>query len=78
MAQAIREFNQYKLADVLIVARGGGSIEDLWAFNEEVVAQAIFESEIPVVNAVGHGQTLPLPISLPMCAQQPLHKPLNW
>ncbi len=54
IAQAIRQFNQYKLADVLIVARGGGSIEDLWSFNEEIVAQAIFSSQIPVVSAVGH------------------------
>ncbi len=54
VAQAIRDFNTYKLADVLIVARGGGSIEDLWAFNEEVVAAAIFESQIPLVSAIGH------------------------
>lgn len=54
IAQAIAEMNRYKLADVLIVGRGGGSIEDLWAFNEEVVAKAIFESEIPVISAVGH------------------------
>ena len=54
VAQAIRDFNQYQLADVLIIARGGGSIEDLWAFNEEVVAQAIFESQIPLISAIGH------------------------
>jgi len=54
IAQAIRQFNQYNLVDVLIVGRGGGSLEDLWAFNEEVVAQAIFESRIPVISAVGH------------------------
>lgn len=54
IAQAISEFNKYALADVLIVGRGGGSIEDLWAFNEEVVAKAIFESKIPVISAVGH------------------------
>ncbi|PIS03238.1 MAG: exodeoxyribonuclease VII large subunit [Chlamydiae bacterium CG10_big_fil_rev_8_21_14_0_10_42_34] len=54
IAQAIRDFNKYNLADVLIVGRGGGSIEDLWAFNEEIVAQAIFESKIPVISAVGH------------------------
>ncbi|MCB1136667.1 MAG: exodeoxyribonuclease VII large subunit, partial [Chlamydiia bacterium] len=54
IAQAIREFNHYQLADVLIVGRGGGSIEDLWPFNEEIVAQAIFESRIPVISAVGH------------------------
>lgn len=51
---AIEYFNKYKLADVLIVGRGGGSIEDLWAFNEECVARAIFASEIPVISAVGH------------------------
>lgn len=54
IAQAIDEMNRYRLADVLIVGRGGGSIEDLWAFNEEIVAQAIFASKIPIVSAVGH------------------------
>lgn len=54
IADAIRKFNRLKGADVLIVGRGGGSIEDLWAFNEETVARAIYESEIPVVSAVGH------------------------
>jgi len=54
IAAAIRTANQHQLCDVLIVGRGGGSLEDLWAFNEEIVARAIFESEIPVVSAVGH------------------------
>ena len=54
IAAAIKKFNELKGADVLIVGRGGGSIEDLWAFNEEIVARAIFESEIPIVSAVGH------------------------
>ncbi len=54
ISSAIRKFNRLKGADVLIVGRGGGSIEDLWAFNEEEVAEAIFESEIPVISAVGH------------------------
>lgn len=54
IASAIYYANHYRLADVLIVGRGGGSIEDLWAFNEEVVADAIYESEIPVISAVGH------------------------
>lgn len=54
IAQAIREFNRYECVDVLIVGRGGGSIEDLWAFNEEIVAEAIFESKIPIISAVGH------------------------
>lgn len=54
IAQAIYDFNKYNLADVLIVGRGGGSIEDLWAFNEEIVAKAIFESKIPIISAVGH------------------------
>ena len=51
---AIRYANRYKLADVLITGRGGGSMEDLWAFNDERVARAIYESEIPVISAVGH------------------------
>ena len=54
IANAIYEFNKLKAADVLIVGRGGGSIEDLWAFNEEIVARAVFASEIPVISAVGH------------------------
>ena len=54
IAAAIRYANRHRLADVLIVGRGGGSIEDLWAFNDEGVAYAIFESVIPVISAVGH------------------------
>ena len=54
IAAAIRYANYYRLADLLIVGRGGGSIEDLWAFNDEQVAHAIYESEIPVISAVGH------------------------
>ncbi|HRW58780.1 MAG TPA: exodeoxyribonuclease VII large subunit [Chlamydiales bacterium] len=54
IAQAINEFNNYQLVDVIIVGRGGGSIEDLWAFNEEIVAKSIYESKIPIVSAVGH------------------------
>ena len=54
IAKAIQEFNKYELVDVMIVGRGGGSIEDLWAFNEEVVADAIFHSLIPIISAVGH------------------------
>jgi exodeoxyribonuclease VII large subunit len=54
IARAIDDFNHFQLADVLIVGRGGGSLEDLWAFNEEYVASAIFRSKIPIVSAVGH------------------------
>ena len=54
IVRALRFFNQRKMVDVLILARGGGSIEDLWSFNEEIVARAIFDSEIPVISGVGH------------------------
>ncbi|MBQ4040049.1 MAG: exodeoxyribonuclease VII large subunit, partial [Oscillospiraceae bacterium] len=51
---AIKYANEFKVADVIITGRGGGSIEDLWAFNDERVARAIYESDIPVISAVGH------------------------
>ena len=54
IAGAIEKFNIRSAADVLIVGRGGGSIEDLWAFNEEIVAHAIYDPKIPVISAVGH------------------------
>ncbi len=54
IVEAISYFNRGKSVDVMIVGRGGGSIEDLWSFNEEIVARAIYESEIPIVSAVGH------------------------
>ena len=54
IVEAIKFMNEKKLADVLILARGGGSLEDLWPFNEEIVARAIYESDIPIISAVGH------------------------
>ncbi len=54
IADAISYMNENNLADVLIIARGGGSLEDLWPFNEEIVARAIYDSRLPVISAVGH------------------------
>jgi exodeoxyribonuclease VII large subunit len=54
VVSAIEALNQYRNVDVIIVGRGGGSLEDLWAFNEEIVARSIFASEIPIISAVGH------------------------
>ncbi len=54
IVKALKFFNQKKFVDVLILARGGGSMEDLWSFNEEIVGRAIFASEIPVISGVGH------------------------
>jgi exodeoxyribonuclease VII large subunit len=54
IARAVEDMNRLKLADVLIVGRGGGSLEDLWAFNEEVLVRAVYRSVIPVISAVGH------------------------
>lgn len=54
IVQAIEEFNEYKDVDVIIMGRGGGSLEDLWSFNEEIVARAISASTIPIISAVGH------------------------
>ena len=54
IAEGIKYMNKNKLADVMILARGGGSLEDLWPFNEEIVAHSIYNSEIPIISAVGH------------------------
>ena len=60
IAEAIEEFNKRNNVDVIIVGRGGGSLEDLWAFNEEIVVRAIFNSKIPIIAAVGHDTDITL------------------
>ncbi len=54
IAEAIRDLNQFKELDLIIISRGGGSTEDLWPFNEEIVARAVYDSRLPTVSAVGH------------------------
>jgi len=55
IARAIADFNRFELVDLLIIGRGGGSLEDLWPFNDERVARAILHSKIPIISSVGHG-----------------------
>jgi len=71
IVKALKFFNAKKIVDVLILARGGGSMEDLWSFNEEIVARAIFASEIPVISGVGHENRFP-PSVLPGPKSHPL------
>jgi hypothetical protein len=79
IAAAIAAANAHAEVDVLIVCRGGGSIEDLWAFNEEVLALAVFESRIPVISErSGTRPTSPYAISSPTRAPRRRRQPLRW
>ena len=78
ISQAINDLNNIPDIDVMIVGRGGGSLEDLWAFNEEVVARSIYASKIPVISAVGHEINVTISDLVADKGRLPQPRPVNW
>src|SRR5271157_1243724 len=78
IVEALRHFNKKRAADVILVVRGGGSMEDLWAFNEEVVARAIAASSIPIISGIGHESDFTIEILWRTCGRPRHRRQPSW